>query len=135
MTPRRKVYITDQDLARLNDLVGHGNEHPDLAPLIEGIGRALVVPQELIPPNVVTMNSKVRFRDMDTNADMEATIVYPKHADDAKGRVSILDPIGLALMGLTVGDTVEWPMPEGGTKVLKILEVLYQPEAEGDWEL
>ena len=133
--PRRKVYLTDKDLRRLRRLIGHDHDRRGLNDLIDGLDRATVVPEELIPPNVVTMNSRVRFMDMNTREESEATVVYPEHADAAKGRVSILDPVGAALLGLEVGETVAWPLPNGGTKNLRILEVLYQPEAEGHWDL
>lgn len=133
--PRRKVYLTDQDLTRLRKLIGHNHEGRDLQPLLDGLDRATVVPQELMPPNVVTMNSRVRFTDMNTREESEATVVYPEHASPEKARVSILDPVGAALLGLEVGETVAWPLPGGGTKNLRILEVLYQPEAEGHWDL
>ena len=133
--PHRKVYLTDKDLRRLKRLLGHNHEGRDLQPLLDGLDRATVVPEELIPPSVVTMNSRVRFMDLNTHEESEATVVYPRDANEGKGMVSILSPVGLALMGLSVGDTVAWPLPGGGTKNLRILEVLYQPEAEGHWDL
>ena len=133
--PHRKVYLTDKDLRRLKRLLGHNHEGRDLQPLLDGLDRATVVPEELIPPNVVTMNSRVRFMDLNTHEESEATVVYPERASEEKGRVSVLKPVGAALLGLSVGDTVAWPLPGGGEKNLRILEVLYQPEAEGHWDL
>lgn len=133
--PRRKVYLTDKDLRRLKRLIGHNHESRDLRALVDGLDRATVVPEELIPPTVVTMNSKVRFMDLNTHEESEATVVYPGDANGEKGRVSILEPVGAALLGLSVGDTVAWPLPGGGEKNLRILEVLYQPEADGHWDL
>ena len=133
--PRRKVYLTDKDLRKLKRLIGHNHEGRDMQPLLDGLDRATVVPEELIPPTVVTMNSKVRFMNLNSHEESEATVVYPEHADEGKGRVSILAPVGMALLGLSVGDTVAWPLPAGGTKNLRILKVLYQPEAEGNWDL
>ena len=133
--PRRRVYLTDKDLRRLKRLIGHDHDRRGLHDLIDGLDRATVVPEELIPPNVVTMNSRVRFMDLNTREESETTVVYPEHASPEKGRVSILEPVGAALLGLAVGETVAWPLPNGGTKNLRILEVLYQPEAEGHWDL
>ena len=135
MADSRKIYLTDKDLVRLQELVAHFYRNPDIEALEEELSRAVVVPQELIPPDVVTMNSTVRFQDMATGKEMEVTLVYPDKANVDKGRISVMAPVGMALIGLSVGQTIEWPLPKGGVKKLKILFIVYQPEASGDWDL
>lgn len=92
-----------------------------------------VQPQE-IPADVITMNSTVRVTDVDSGSTHVYTIVFPADADYEKGRISILAPLGTALLGYRVGDTVDWPMPRG-VRHLRIDEILYQPEAAGDFHL
>ena len=135
MADPRKIYVTDQDLARLQELAEGLGRRPEAETLQEELGRAVVVPQELIPPDVVTMNSRVRFEDLDSGKEMEVTLVYPRRANLDEGRLSVMAPVGMALIGLSVGQHIEWPLPRGGVKRLKILPVLYQPEASGDWDL
>ena len=93
------------------------------------------VPSDQIPPHVVTMNSRVRFKDESSGTELTVTLVYPGDADASTGRISILAPVGSALIGLSVGDTIEWQLPNGRTKTLRIVELLYQPEAAGDLHL
>ena len=93
-----------------------------------------VVSHEEVPAGVVTMNSRVHCRDEVSGKDYHLTLVYPKDAG-AEGTVSILAPMGSALLGLSVGEQIDWPVPGGKTLKLKLLEVEYQPEAAGDFDL
>lgn len=102
--------------------------------LTEELLRAEVVEPLKIPRDVVTMNSLVKFRDMETREVYIYSIVYPANSDFEKGRISVLAPIGMALLGYRVGDVVEWPVP-AGMRRLKVEEVLFQPEAAGQFEL
>lgn len=135
MSDNRKIYLSDQDMKRLRSLVNDRYNDAALQPLVEELDRAIVVPQELIPPNVVTMNSRVRFEDVGTREVSEVTVVYPQNADVNNGCISILAPVGAALIGLTVDDTIEWPLPGGRIKKLRVLKITYQPEASGHWDL
>lgn len=103
--------------------------------LEEEIARALVVPQASVPPDVVTMNSRVTFEDLETGKKTEVTVVYPHEADMEHGKVSILAPMGAALIGLQVGQTITWPLPSGAIRQIRLLSLTYQPEAVGDWHL
>lgn len=98
------------------------------------LARARVVEPHEIPPDVVTMNSRVRFLDESTGQEREATLVYPKDADPAAGKISVLAPVGAALIGMRAGETIDWPLPNGRSKRLKILAVTWQPEAEGQYD-
>ena len=86
-----------------------------------------------MPNDVITMNSQVRLRDLDSGEEMIYTIVFPHEANIQKNKVSILAPVGVALLGYRLGDVVEWPMPGGKIRRLEIQDILYQPEAAGDY--
>jgi len=134
MSNDRKIYVTTSDMQRLQALI-EGMSSGRLAEAADALESELstaeVVPPEKIPADVVTMNSKVRFVDEQTGHQREVTLVYPKEADAAQGKISILAPVGAAIIGLSVGQSVDWPLPGDRIKRLKIVEVLYQPEAAG----
>jgi len=92
------------------------------------LDRATVVESDKVPQDIVTMNSKVYFRDMDTGKDEFYQLVYPEDADIEQNKISILAPIGTAILGYKVGDVIEWKVP-AGVRRLKIKKILYQPEA------
>jgi regulator of nucleoside diphosphate kinase len=130
----RTIYVTTEDQRRLSGLLaasGHleGSGKANLRDLSEELGRAVVVPAEAIPADVITMNSRFRLRDLDTGTVAEYTLVYPGKADFSRGNVSVLAPVGTALLGYRDGDTIEWRVP-AGLKRLRIEALLYQPEAE-----
>ena len=91
-----------------------------------------MVEPEQIPPDVVTMNSTVRFKIAETGEDFRLTLVYPKDAQGEPDRISILAPVGSALLGLAVGDELQWPKPGGEISTVRVMEVSYQPERSGD---
>jgi regulator of nucleoside diphosphate kinase len=135
----RTIYVTEFDLKRLCGLLGcaqsWGNKDRDcLVKLEEELEWAQVVSPEEIPVDVVTMNSRARIRDLKSNEEMVFTLVFPAEADYERGRLSVLAPIGMALLGYRAGETVEWKVP-AGVRRLKIEQVLYQPEAAGDYHL
>lgn len=134
----RQIYLTDFDLQRLQELIETMLDQPSrdsryLDELDQELLRAEVVAPRDIPPDVITMNSTVRLQDMDTKGELEYTLVFPADANLEKGRISVLAPVGMAMIGYRVGDTVSWKVP-GGTKRLKIKKILYQPEAAGDFD-
>jgi regulator of nucleoside diphosphate kinase len=132
MEPQQSLLITDQDFERLSLLVQH-SESKTAALLEEELARATVVSQTKIPNDIVTMNSTIRFVDEDSGKESEVTLVYPKDADVTHRRVSVLAPVGMALIGLKIGQSIEWPMPNG-IRRLKVVGVVYQPEAAGDMD-
>jgi regulator of nucleoside diphosphate kinase len=97
------------------------------------LARANVVEPAEIPPTVVTMNSTVRFSVESSQDEFELTLVYPKDIDSSGKKISILAPVGSALLGLSQGDEIEWPKPGGGLIKVKIKEVIYQPERAGEY--
>jgi regulator of nucleoside diphosphate kinase len=107
-----QILITTQDFECLERLIATYAAQRDrdaLPALEEELGRAEVVNSTCIPPDVVTMNSRVRFMDEQTGEEQEVTLVYPAEADFAHHRVSILAPLGSALLGLGMGQTIDWP--------------------------
>jgi len=98
--------------------------------LEEELDRAEIVDASRIPPNVVTMNSKIRLRDLDSGEERIYRLVFPNRSLQEENALSVLAPIGTALLGCRAGDLIEWPVPKGMRR-LKVLEVLFQPEAAG----
>ncbi|RNI27053.1 nucleoside diphosphate kinase regulator [Rufibacter latericius] len=131
------AYLTQQDYERLHLLVlAQRSVAP--AAMVEGLCKELrtatLIPAEQVPEDVVTMNSQVRLREKKSNTVLELTLVYPKHADVATRKISVLAPVGFAILGRQVGQEVECPAPRG-TLRYQIEQVIYQPEAAGDWSL
>ena len=135
----RRLFVTDTDRDRLEKLLlgtrqwnSRDTEH--LQALEEELGKAYTVESREVPGDIVTMRSQVRVRDMKSGKAMVLSVVFPSEADSEHGRISVLAPIGTALLGYRVGDTIEWKFP-GGLRRLKIEGILYQPEAAGDYHL
>jgi len=138
MNPRH-IFITQYDKDRLDELISvaeqfGGFARADLHDLQGELERAKVVPSTSIPRDVVTMNSKVLLRDVSTSEQMTYTLVFPKDANIDAGAISVLAPIGTAILGYRQGDVVEWSVPSGKRRIC-IEKVLYQPEAAGDFHL
>jgi regulator of nucleoside diphosphate kinase len=134
MNPR-VIYITQQDMTRLRPLIeGIKHSRDDLRGLQAELERARVVTAADLPPDVITMNSKARLRDLDTGEEMIFTVVFPGSASIEHDRISVVAPIGTAMLGHRVGDKFEWEVPAGSVR-LQVEEVLYQPEAAGDFHL
>ena len=130
----RDIYITQFDRDRLSGLIAEaGVERRDLDALSEELNRAHVVSPEQVPASVITMNSKILLKDVDTAEELEYTLVFPSEADLDTGAISVLAPVGTAILGYTERIVVEWPVPSG-TRRLRIEKVLYQPEAAGDFD-
>jgi regulator of nucleoside diphosphate kinase len=129
-----RIVLTSRDFERLEALLDSlpPNASPYKAKLEAELERADVVAPERIPPNVVTMNSTVHFKITETGEDFRLTLVYPKDAGGQPDRISVLAPIGSALLGLSVDDELEWPRPGGGTSTVRVVDVLYQPERSGE---
>ncbi|MBJ6760607.1 nucleoside diphosphate kinase regulator [Corallococcus sp. H22C18031201] len=138
MTRDHRLIVTDIDMERLERVVEQHGGTRNAAPVEQleaELARAEVTPSASIAPDVVTMNSSVVFEDEETGEQRTVTLVYPQDARNGDGRVSVLAPIGSALLGLSVGQTIEWPLPGDRTKRLRIVAVPYQPEAAGHFHL
>jgi regulator of nucleoside diphosphate kinase len=133
-----ELIISSFDKHRLLRLLRSGDTSVELREELEDLTReiergALVTPQQM-PKEVVTMNSTVRVTDLEYGSSHVYTIVFPADADYEKGRISILAPLGTALLGYRAGDVVNWNVPRG-VRQLRIDEIVYQPEAAGDYHL
>jgi len=135
----RTIYITEFDMKRLRELIAEakrldrrGNDY--LESLEAELSRGKVVAPTDVPPDVVTMNSRVGLVDLDTEEEMVYTLVFPHEADITQSKISVLAPIGTAILGYRVGDTLTWQVPDG-IRRLRVKQILYQPEAAGDYHL
>ena len=127
MEKNSNLILTKNDFQRLSNLIMNADQTVADA-LEEELNRASVVNTQDLPADVVSMNSQVKFVDLDTQKETIVTLVYPQDADVAQNKISILAPIGSALIGLRVGQWIEWPIPNGKERKLKIIEVISQPE-------
>jgi len=131
----RTIYITQADMERLRALIEIYNGNGSFLESLEGEldGARVVSPRE-IPPNVVTMNSVVRIRDLTSQEEKTVVLVFPEKVGVTEKAVSILAPIGAALIGQKEGDIIEWQVP-AGKKKLQVMEIIYQPERVGNYNL
>jgi regulator of nucleoside diphosphate kinase len=111
------IYFSERDHERLRGLVdGRVNQASlghTLSQLEQELDRAEIVPEAALPADVVAMYSTVRLVDLDTDREHVYTVVYPHEADADRGRISVLAPIGTAVLGYRAGDVVEWEVPAG----------------------
>jgi regulator of nucleoside diphosphate kinase len=132
---KRKIIITRSDFEYLKELLSseftRAISPSDFLESLEAeLELAEVVDPERVPKNVVTMNSTVKLRDLDTNELETYTLVFPEEAHIANYKLSVLAPVGTAILGQRVGDVLRWRVPDGWRR-LKIVRVLYQPERAG----
>ncbi len=135
---RTDIIITEKDFDRLQGVVDSPRYRATHAALLTALKNELergkVVAVDEVPKRVVTMHSQVRIRDLRTD-DLETyTLVYPEEADINDGKLSVLAPLGTALLGTRVGQVVKFDVPAGQRR-LKVEKILYQPEAAGDFHL
>ncbi len=135
----RQIFITRQDRERLTLMLDEAlaAKHRDAASLKDlahELAIAETVDPKSVPSDVVTMNSRVVVKDMETGESSEYTLVFPEQADVAQGRLSVVSPIGTAILGYAKGNTLTWQTP-GGPRQIRIVAIPYQPEAAGDYHL
>ncbi|QKO21163.1 GreA/GreB family elongation factor [Rhodoferax sp. BAB1] len=123
--PGAERQLTELDFARLSTLYGR--------PLPEELGTAHLVPSREIAPDIVTMYSQVELAYIDSGHRQKLTLCYPRDAEPALGFVSVLSPIGAALLGLRLGDMARWRLPQGEERCAEVAAILFQPEASGDY--
>lgn len=134
------LVVTDRDAARIREL---GSRLPygeralaGLRDLVERVETdAEIIPGPTVSPDVVTMNSTVSFRDEATGLVSRVTLVFPAEMSIAEHRISVLSPVGRALLGRAVGSLAEVDLPDGSARVIRVMEIHYQPEASGDFNL
>lgn len=130
-----RVIISSFDTERLEQLIESLSDmsFPGKDDLEVELARAEIVEPEDVPATVVTMNSTVRFEVDSSHEEFCLTLVYPWNVDTSGEKISILAPVGSALLGLSQGDEIEWPKPGGGMLRVRIKEVTYQPERSGEY--
>jgi len=136
MVDEETIVITETDRARLQEMIdaldfvgepfrGHIRE------LESELRRALIVPSSTVDPQVVTMSSRLRTRDLDTGEVNKFTLVYHSDSDMFDSKLSVLSSLGIRFLGARVGDVIEWSVPRG-LRRLRIESIEYQPEASGE---
>ncbi|MEZ5544061.1 MAG: nucleoside diphosphate kinase regulator [Lysobacteraceae bacterium] len=131
------ITVSRRDFDRLEALLEspRWQNHASAAALMQELERAQVLEPDQIGPDVVTMNSTVTCIDETDGSERTLTLCYPNESDSAQGRISVLAPVGAALLGLSIGQSIDWPGPEGRPLRLRVAAVSYQPEAAGDYHL
>lgn len=131
--------LTELDHVRLLNLLRRDTRGDAFAPARRTIDEVLeasaLVPSREVAPDVVTMHSQVLLQDPQTGQRSTLTLCYPAQADPAVGQVSVLSPVGSALLGLRVGSVARWTTPAGESKAAEVVAVLFQPESSGDYAM
>ncbi len=136
----RDIIVTAKDYERLRKLIAEEREFGktvdplELRDLEQELNRAVIAKAEDIPSDIITMNSQFVLEDMDSGEETTYRLVYPEYADFLENRISIIAPVGTAILGYREGDEINWSIPTGVAR-LKIKKVMYQPEAAGNFEL
>ncbi len=131
--------LTELDHVRLLNLLRR-DERGDGSPaqrqaIADMLDASALVPSREVPPDVVTMYSQVLLQDLQTGQRSTLTLCYPADAEPAAGFVSVLSPVGSALLGLRVGSTAHWSAPTGDRRAAEIVAILFQPESSGDYSM
>lgn len=132
---RPAIIINEFDAERIDRLLekpAYANS-PLANALNDELDRAQMCAPEDMPHDVVSMNSQVRFRDLTTGEERVRTLVFPAQMTDSSSQLSVMAPVGAALLGLRAGSAIHWELPGGTSTHLEVLELLYQPEAAGEF--
>jgi len=135
----KRIILSRLDYSRIQNCISDARQVKSInaseaESLLKELDSAKIVEPEEIPSNVVTMNSIVKISFLNTQKQIQFQIVYPKQANLKENKISIFSPIATALIGYKTGDEIEWIVPAGLTKI-RIDEIIYQPEASGDFNL
>ncbi|EJK2113398.1 nucleoside diphosphate kinase regulator [Vibrio navarrensis] len=135
MTNKPSIIVSTLDMDRISTLLEKATQWSAVLEKLEDeLDRATVMASSDMPSDVVTMNSTVCFKFVGSDNSMEKTLVYPDQVRSSED-ISIFAPVGSALLGLSVGQQLTWPMPGGQEKTIEIIDVVYQPERAGDFHL
>lgn len=135
----KKIIVSKLDYSRIHKCIEVARRENTIAPkeaenLLGELHSAVLVEPEEVPENVVTMNSIVRISLLNTGRSMQFRIVYPDEANSKENKISIFSPVATALIGYSISDVIEWQVPSGLARI-RIDEIVYQPEAEGNYVL
>ena len=133
---KREIFVTQRDMERLQALIEIGGRQDAayLESLEEELDQAKVVDPKDIPNDVVTMNSTVLIKDLDSNEEKTLVLVFPGKTNINENAISILAPLGTALIGYREGDIIDWEVPSG-KKRIQVIKVVYQSERAGDYQV
>ncbi|RPH26882.1 nucleoside diphosphate kinase regulator [Buttiauxella warmboldiae] len=133
---RPAIIINELDAERIDRLLEQPQfaNQPVALALNAELDRAEMRKPADIPADVVTMNSRVKFRDLTSKEERVRTLVYPVNLTDSDNQLSVMAPVGAALLGLQVGAKINWTLPNGSQTHLEVLELQYQPEAAGEYQ-
>ncbi|HPT32130.1 MAG TPA: nucleoside diphosphate kinase regulator [Prolixibacteraceae bacterium] len=134
-----KLIINRLDYVRIKQCISEASQVKSITKaeaekLMNELNSASIVDPDAVPSNVVTMNSIVKLSFLNSNKQVQFQIVYPDQANLRENKISIFSPIATALIGYKVRDEIEWIVPAGLTRI-RIDEIIYQPEAAGDYNL
>lgn len=121
--------LTELDFVRLNKLTGN-HPPPALADLLD---LAEVLPAREVPADIVTMYAQVEIEDLPTQQRQKLVVCYPGDAEPGAGFISVLSPVGMGLLGLKAGEIARWHTPDGAEVAARVVAILFQPEASGDY--
>ncbi|MEO7056813.1 MAG: GreA/GreB family elongation factor [Caldimonas sp.] len=130
--------LTDLDHTRLVKLTGRmrtGAASGDADNMADALDAARLVPSRAVAPDVVTMYSQVLLKDCATGRRFGVTLCYPADAEPSAGFVSVMSPVGASVLGMHVGETARWVTPNGEAGAAEVAELVFQPEASGDYTL
>lgn len=137
---KHKITVSEHDRTRLERLIerirenGSDADRHNADQLESELRRANVLGPEEMPKDVITMNSIVRMCDLESKKEYVYSLSFPADSEPTEGRISILAPVGTAMLGYRIGDVIDWPVPKG-TRRLEVLEIIYQPESAGHMHL
>lgn len=134
MSVQPAITVSSLDMDRIEALIDKMPKlTEEIESLLDELDRATIVEPEEMPDNVVTMNSTVRFAITDTDKVFQKTLCYPKDAAKGEDYLSIFTPMGSALLGLSVGQKIDWHVPNAADLQVEIIEVVFQPERAGEY--
>lgn len=134
ITTRPAITVSERDLERLEDMLASlPDDLPGAEALRDELDRAEILRPEAMPADVVTMNSRIRFVVEPAGKEMEMTLVYPRDFTGSPDQLPVTTPAGIAVLGLAVGQEIEWQAPNGQTVGARIVDLAYQPERAGDY--
>lgn len=119
-----KIIVSNEDYDGIQAMLEKEDFMPSHDLLIDELDRAKIVPKNKLPKNVVRMNSTVTFTMQSTHKTFSLTLVYPRDVKES-GTLSILTPVGSALIGLSIGQEIEWPLDKNKSTVVHIDTVEY----------
>lgn len=138
MNTKNKICLTHYDYERLKSMIQEYTKRnkmdANVKDLLGEMERAQKVDSKNIPPNFVTMNSVIELKDLEELDFQEFRLVFPEDANTSENKISVLAPIGTAILGYKIGDVIQWKVP-GGQNQFQITSIKYQPEANGDYHL